>query len=68
MTSKTQNSKPPQKGRVTYHHDQLITPDNFSTRKTIPTTEKRPRPEFEEFDCDIFVYFMIKKLLLAFNA
>lgn len=45
MTKKETNNKaPPQSGDVIHHHDQEITPVNFSVINTIPNRPKKPIP------------------------
>lgn len=46
---KTAIASPPQSGAVTHHHDQLITPHNFKTRKTINVSPANPMPLDELF-------------------
>jgi hypothetical protein len=37
-------AKPPQRGAVTHHHDQLITLVNFNTRNVINKRPVKPTP------------------------
>jgi hypothetical protein len=46
------NPNPPQNGAVTHHHDQSITPHNFSVTKTTPSKPSTPIPPDEPDDLE----------------
>jgi hypothetical protein len=46
------NANPPQNGAVTHHHDQSITPHNFSVTKTTPSKSRIPIPPDEPDDLE----------------
>lgn len=54
-------AKPPQKGSVTHHQDQLIKPVNLRTTKATPKRPTTPIPELEELlELLIFVIYLVK--------
>lgn len=49
-------AKPPQKGAVTHHQDQLITLQSLSTTNATPNNPITPIPELDfDFESDITV-------------
>lgn len=51
---KRNKASPPQKGRVTHHHDQFMNPVSFSTTKATPSNPIADAPELlDELEFDI---------------
>jgi hypothetical protein len=52
---KSQNTRAPQNGANTHHHDQVIVPVSLRTIKTIPNIPKILIPELDELELLILI-------------
>ncbi len=52
------SAMPPQKGRVTHHQDQLITPTNLRTTNETPKSPITPIPDLEPELFAMLLYFL----------
>lgn len=49
-------AKPPQRGAVIHHHDQLITLVNFKIKNTMNNNPPKLTPLLVVLDCDIILF------------